>query len=160
MKVTAADFWASDCIEEVSDMFHDWLQIAKINLVTDVDENLCAQGDGPLTVRILTNLFVNAIKYTPAGASVTLRVRENANTVLFEVCDQGPGVPAEMQSLIFERWHGTASSKAKAPASTGLGLYIARRFVELQNGRIGVKSEPGNGSTFWFTLPKTKQRSD
>jgi len=100
---------------------------------------------------VLTNLCGNALRYTPAGGTVTVRARADGASVLFEVVDTGPGIPREAQARIFEQF-----SQRWTPGGVGLaglGLYIAREIVEAHGGMIGVESEPGHGSRFWFRLP-------
>lgn len=104
-------------------------------------------ADFEQTVRVLSNLVLNAIKYSPAGASIT--VREEMNTpgfVTVFVQDNGPGIEPELQPFIFDRYKA-------GRGGTGLGLFIAKKLVELQGGNIGFTSKPGEGTAFHFTLP-------
>jgi signal transduction histidine kinase/HAMP domain-containing protein len=98
---------------------------------------------------VLSNLLSNAIRHTPAGGRITVRAREEDETVRFEVSDTGPGIPAEYQSMIFDKFVRVPGT----PGGSGLGLSIAKDVVEAHGGRIGVGSAPGEGSTFWFTVP-------
>jgi signal transduction histidine kinase len=100
---------------------------------------------------VFSNLVVNAIRHSPRGGSVTLRARPLERMVRFEVSDQGAGIPAEYQQRVFEKFFRVPG--AVGPGA-GLGLYIAREIVLAHKGEIGVESEPGRGSTFWFTLPQ------
>jgi len=99
---------------------------------------------------VFSNLVVNAIRHSPRGGSVTLRARPEGRRVRFEVSDQGAGIPAEYQQRVFEKFFRVPG--AVGPGA-GLGLYIAREIVLAHKGEIGVESELGRGSTFWFTLP-------
>jgi signal transduction histidine kinase len=99
---------------------------------------------------VFANLISNAIRYGSAGGEVSLRARVSDGAVRFEVSDRGPGIPREYQQAVFEKYFrmpGTTSGGA------GLGLFIAKEIVEAHGGRIGIDSSPGQGSTFWFTLP-------
>lgn len=98
---------------------------------------------------VLSNLFTNAIRHTPAGGQITLRAAADDGAVRFEVADTGVGIPPEYQASIFERFVRIADT----PGGTGLGLSIAKEIVEAHGGHIGVTSKPGEGATFWFTLP-------
>lgn len=102
--------------------------------------------DAELILRVLTNLIANAIKYSPAGGVVTVRLSPPGE---IRVVDQGPGVPAEMREHIFEKY-GQAQRKKY---STGLGLAFCKLVVEKHGGRLGVDSEPGRGAEFWVSLP-------
>ncbi len=102
--------------------------------------------------RVLANLVGNAIKFTPAGGVIELRVAGVEGAVRFEVADSGPGIPADQITRIFDRfWQGRMGDRRGA----GLGLAIAKGIVEAHGGRIGVESREGNGSTFFFEVPRT-----
>jgi signal transduction histidine kinase len=101
---------------------------------------------------VLTNLVGNALRYTPPGGRIDVRVRVDAGGLLFEVIDTGRGIPKEQQARIFEKF-SQRSSPGAAAGFAGLGLYIAREIVEAHGGVIGVESEPGRGSRFYFRLP-------
>ena len=99
---------------------------------------------------VLNNLLSNAIRYSPGDSTVLLNVKLEERFVLFSVVDQGPGIKSEYQSRIFNRFFripGTVGS------GTGLGLSISKDFIEAQDGEIGVRSEAGQGSEFYFRLP-------
>ena len=107
--------------------------------------------DATRIAQVLNNLLSNAHKYAP-GAEVNLRVSQRGNQIHLEVDDQGPGILAEHITNLFERFYRVPDSKDNA-RGTGLGLYICRKLVEAHGGEIGVDSEPGVGSRFYFTLP-------
>jgi signal transduction histidine kinase len=105
---------------------------------------------------VLTNLCGNALRHTPPGGRVEVRVRVDSGSLLFEVVDTGPGIPKEAQPRLFEKFSQRRQSGGAGLA--GLGLYIAREIVEAHGGVIGVDSEPGQGSRFFFRLPLTSHR--
>jgi signal transduction histidine kinase len=101
---------------------------------------------------VLTNLVTNAVRHTPAGGRVSLRSAPEANgEVRFEVVDTGEGIDRKWFPTLFDRFFRVPG--AKPGSGVGLGLYICKEIVEAHGGRIGVDSEPGHGSVFWFTLP-------
>ena len=100
---------------------------------------------------IFSNLINNALRHTQREGSVTLGASVTNGAVRFTVKDTGKGIPKEYQERIFEKFFQVPES---GPKGTGLGLYIAREIVRGHGGDIGVESEPGRGSTFWFTLPR------
>lgn len=122
--------------------------------VEDVASGLVAV-DEPRIVQVLTNLVGNAVKFTPAGGTITLRTTRTATELLTEVSDTGPGIAPEDLNRLFRRFGQLDMSSTRPQGGTGLGLSISKALVESHGGRIGVRSEPGKGSTFWFTLPLT-----
>ncbi len=100
---------------------------------------------------VFSNLLGNAVRYTPKDGSITLGAELTDGSVRFTVTDTGSGIPEEYQERIFEKFFQVPGSKTKG---TGLGLYIAKEIVRAHGGDIGVKSKWGEGSSFWFTLPR------
>lgn len=111
-------------------------------------------GDERKIRQIVVNLLSNAVKFTPDGGSVTVTANRTAEAVEVAVSDTGVGIAAEDQEAIFEEFRQVGQSNQKQQG-TGLGLALAKRFVELHGGRIRVDSALGQGSTFTFTLPVT-----
>ena len=104
--------------------------------------------------QIVLNLLSNAVKFTPDGGSVTLSARRTQEGVEVAVSDTGIGIAAEDQAAVFEEFRQVGRDYLGKHEGTGLGLALARRFVELHGGRIAVTSVPGRGTTFTFTLPQ------
>lgn len=120
-------------------------------LVLDAPETLPVVVDEARVAQVLRNLVHNAIKFTHPMGRITLRLRLEAGGLRGEVEDDGIGVDAADFERLFERFSQLAAGKAAG--GTGLGLSICKGLVEAQGGAIGLLSEPGRGSTFWFTLP-------
>lgn len=108
-------------------------------------------ADPPRMLQVLVNLLHNAIKFTPPGGKITLRVRAEGEQVIFGVIDTGVGIPQEDLSRIFERFF--KSDRARTGGGTGLGLAIAKHLVEAHGGRIWADSVETRGSSFYFSLP-------
>ena len=124
-----------------------------------VPENLPqVVADPARAVQILTNLLVNALRYTPAPGRVELAVRREENTVAFRVSDTGLGLSPEQLAHIFERFYRADRSRSRAFGGSGIGLTIARSLAQAMGGEIRAESTgPGQGSSFTLTLP---QKSD
>lgn len=115
-------------------------------------------ADPPRLRQVCLNLLSNAVKFTPTGGCVVLRAyAPDLTTVRVEVVDTGIGIPAESQRHLFKKFFRVQGGLT-ASKGTGLGLAIAKQLVEAQGGQIGVESEVGCGSTFWFTLPVSEGR--
>jgi len=124
-------------------------------LVLDVQDGLAEWvGDERKIKQVVINLLSNAVKFTPAGGRVTLRARRVDAGLEIAVVDTGVGIAADQQALVFEEFRQAAGDYLRKAEGTGLGLSLAKRFVELHGGTIRVESEPGRGSTFAFTLPE------
>jgi signal transduction histidine kinase len=109
-----------------------------------------ATGDEALLRHIFTNLLSNAVKYSPAGRKVRFSVRRNGYDALFEICDQGIGIPAEDQPRLFEAFH-RGRNVGNIPG-TGLGLVIVKRCADLHGASLELVSAPGSGTTFVVRL--------
>ncbi len=126
-----------------------------IALELDVEPGLGeVVGDERKVKQVVLNLLSNAVKFTPEGGRIGLKAARRDIAVEISVTDTGIGIAPEDQTAIFEEFRQVGSDERKREG-TGLGLALARKFVELHGGRIWVESEPGRGSTFTFTLPMT-----
>jgi signal transduction histidine kinase len=115
------------------------------------------RGDEQRIVQVFLNLVGNAIKFTEEG-EVKVEVTSSNSKFLVAVSDTGPGLSEADQQRIFEEFHQADSSSTKKKGGTGLGLTISKKIVAMHGGRIWVESSPGQGSTFWFTLPVRVER--
>ena len=107
--------------------------------------------------QILLNLLSNAVKFTPEGGRIELRANQVDGIVEISVSDTGIGISREDQATIFEEFRQVGGDYAHKKEGTGLGLTLAKKFVELHGGKIWVESEVGKGSRFIFTLPLNPQ---
>ena len=116
------------------------------------------EADRERVGQVLANLLGNALKYTPAGGAVTLRAERTPGSgyVLISVEDTGPGISAEHHAHIFERFYRVDASRGRSAGGLGVGLTVSKTLVEAMGGTIYLKSEPGVGTTFFFTLPEAK----
>ena len=125
----------------------------KLALKTEMPSGLPrARGDERRTMQVLLNLLGNAIKFTDSG-EILLKTSVSDGVFFVSVTDTGPGIAEADLQKIFEEFQQGESASTSRKGGSGLGLPISKRFIEMQGGRIGVESRPGEGSTFWFTLP-------
>ncbi|MBN8637591.1 MAG: hybrid sensor histidine kinase/response regulator [Anaerolineae bacterium] len=125
-----------------------------IQLVTDVAPDLPPITFDPRRIeQVLNNLLSNAFKFSHGGTTVTVQVRTRPDAVEFAVIDQGQGIRANEIDMVFGEFQRVSTKPTGDEGSTGLGLSICRRIVDLHNGHIAVESESGQGSRFYFTLP-------
>jgi signal transduction histidine kinase len=117
-----------------------------------------ATGDEALLRHIFTNLLSNAVKYSPAGRKVRFSVRRSGYDALFEICDQGIGIPAEDQPRLFEAFH-RGRNVGNIPG-TGLGLVIVKRCADLHGASLELVSAPGSGTTFIVRLRMFADRGE
>jgi two-component system, OmpR family, sensor kinase len=139
------------------------LALAKnINLVPAIEPDLPIRADEALLGRMLLNLLDNAIKYSPSGSTVTLTCRREGNCYVLSVSDNGPGVPAELQPRIFERFFRADKARSRGEGETGgagLGLSIARWIVEAHHGHLTLARSDSSGSTFTAVFPSISRAS-
>ena len=129
-----------------------------ITLDVTIDERLGDYvGDERKIKQVLLNLLSNAVKFTPEGGRIGIKARQDDGSVEISVTDSGIGIAPEDQPKIFEEFRQVGSDYAHKVEGTGLGLTLAKKFVELHGGRIWVESEVGKGSRFIFTLPYGKE---
>jgi signal transduction histidine kinase len=125
-------------------------QAAGVHLELQGSPTLAVVADPDRIAIVLGNLLGNATRHTPGGGRIVTRVTRHGRSARFEVQDSGPGIAPEYVDRIFERFFQVPGAR---PGGIGLGLYIAREIVEAHGGKMGVETEPGRGSTFWFTIP-------
>ena len=145
-------------VEEVASVVATAAQARDLELMSWVDAELPAviSGDSHRVRQVLTNLMTNAVKFTAEGEVIVRVTGETAGErvlLRFEVTDTGIGIEAASLTRIFESFAQQDGSTSRRFGGTGLGLAISRQLTELMGGEIGVRSTPGEGSTFWFTVP-------
>ena len=141
-----------DVVADVEAVCRSLAGAADLRLVVKIPARLPhVRADAGRVRQVLLNLIGNAIKFTPAGGSVTVSAAEDHGAVVVCVADTGPGMSPEEAAVIFEPFERAAG--ARGVEGAGLGLALTRRFVELHGGTIAVDSDPGRGSAFRFTLP-------
>jgi PAS domain S-box-containing protein len=166
MELEETDFDLQRVVEETVDLLAEQAHGKGLELVSYMEQGVSTalRGDAGRIRQVLVNLLGNAIKFTEAGELV-LRVSLDEDkgeeaVVRFEVKDSGIGMTEEQRSRLFESFSQADASTTRRFGGTGLGLAISKQLVELMGGKIGVESEPGKGSNFWFTTRLEKQSDD
>jgi PAS domain S-box-containing protein len=118
------------------------------------DDFPAVPGDARLLRQVIDNLLTNAIKYSPNGGTITIGGRYNEHSVTIFVRDEGSGISEADLAYVFDRFFRADSNLTRKTKGTGLGLYLVKAIVEAHGGKIHVKSQLGQGSTFYFTLPR------
>nr|WP_260180732.1 PAS domain-containing sensor histidine kinase [Mucilaginibacter lappiensis] len=135
----------NDCCNHIkNETDFDILVKGDPSIEADVDEGRIEQ--------VIINLINNAIKYAPESVIIEVSYEKTGQEIKVSVTDQGPGIPLEKLPHLFERYYQVESNNG-GKTGLGLGLYICAEIIKKHNGEMGVESEPGKGSTFWFTLP-------
>jgi signal transduction histidine kinase len=154
MELAPAPFHLPSALENAVTLVKERAARHGIALELDIDPRLGeVVGDERKIKQILLNLLSNAVKFTPEGGRISLKARRTDGTVEIAVTDTGIGIAPEDQAAIFEEFRQVGSDETRKQEGTGLGLTLAKKFVELHGGRIWVESELGRGSTFTFALP-------
>ena len=109
--------------------------------------------------QVIDNLVTNSVKFSKRNTCVTLAVCRDGDKICFSVIDQGPGIPGNDQARLFQEFGKTSVQPTEGESSTGLGLFIVKRIIELHHGNVLVESELGLGSKFVFSFP-ISQRAD
>ena len=128
-------------------------QRVQLQLESAAVDGPMVHADGARLRQALTTLVGNAVKFSPPGAAVCVRVQERDGWARVEIEDRGPGIPQAFRDRIFQRFAQADGSHSRSKGGSGLGLHIAKGLIECHQGRLDFRSEPGQGSTFWFELP-------
>ncbi len=135
------------------------LHAGKHAFVLDIAAKIPSITADPRRIRqVVHNLLQNAVKYSPGGGQITVRATPSPRYLTIQVSDEGLGIPQEYHDRIFERFFQVDSASTRRTGGSGLGLAICKSIVEAHGGRIWFESEPGKGSTFYFTLPVAPKR--
>lgn len=118
------------------------------------NEDALVVADTERLVQVVVNFLSNAIKFSPNGQSILLSVKTAPDWVELRVKDHGSGIPADKLEMIFDRFSQISRADATERRGTGLGLAICKSLIEAHHGQIGVESSPGEGSAFWFRIPR------
>ncbi|MDY6959794.1 MAG: HAMP domain-containing sensor histidine kinase, partial [Halobacteriota archaeon] len=144
----------SDIIRDGAKDLETFAENKKIEILFDIsDENYHLNCDGDRIRQVVSNLVKNAIKFTAEGGKIEVGVEDMGDFILVRVFDNGIGIPKEEHENIFMRFYEVGNSLGDECGGNGLGLAIVKGIVEAHGGEVWIESAPGQGSTFYFTLP-------
>lgn len=152
---------ASSLLQKVVDTFFGQAADAGVTLSSEVLSVGCvALGDVDRLQQVLINLVSNALQFTPADGSIVLSAERVGNRIVFAVQDSGVGIPAADVGRVFERFYRVDKTRSRRSGGTGLGLAIVKHIVEAHGGHVGVYSEVGKGSRFFFDVASAEMDND
>lgn len=147
-------------IQETQEILLPYARLREVEFENIIPEGLpLAIADRERLTEVFTNIYTNALRFSPKGGKITTILREKEQFLEVEISDQGPGIPQEELPQLFQRFYRPQSPNLRAMAGTGLGLYISRKIVEEHGGKIWVESTEGQGTTIFFTLPVREECS-
>lgn len=153
LKIEARDFQLADTVRQQCEAMQAQAAERQLDLRVAIgEESLLVSADVSRTAQVLRNLLSNAIKFTDQG-TISVRMTRDATHARVEIEDSGIGIASDQLHRLFAPFQRIETPGLPARPGTGLGLAICRRLVQAMSGQIGVVSEPGQGSTFWFTVP-------
>jgi PAS domain S-box-containing protein len=146
------DISPQDFIEQTIMSVSSFAEQFNVKLIAQIDSNYTVRGDKDRLIQVLTNLISNAVKFSDSEEAVTIRSSKTDNYVRFSILDKGPGIDSRNVPKLF-RMFQQADTSPNIKGGTGLGLAVCKSLVEQHGGSIGVETEVGKGSTFWFEIP-------
>ena len=152
---TVSDLTSGELAREAAEHLAVLAEERQQRIEVDTQDSVHIYADRLLLRRALLNLLDNAIKYAPPDSAIRLSAGLGGDGAFLEVTDQGPGIPAEEATRVFERFYRLDRARSRQSGGVGLGLAIARWAVRTNGGEIELESEVGRGSTFRIVLPTT-----
>ena len=146
----------SKCVNKVFEELNENAVANNIRLHNNIEEDVCVFADGELLLSIFQNLISNAIKHITSGGEITVAAKRSEAKVIIEIKDTGIGMSEEIQRKLFTPQITSISNRGEYDKGVGIGLLLAKGFVEKNGGEIWVESTEGKGSSFYFTLPVSK----
>ena len=148
-----------EVIYEVVQINQSLLKNADLKIEIDVPDDLTVYFDRVKMAQIVSNYLTNAIKFTPAGKTIRIHayMKDDEETVRFEVTDEGKGITEEDLPYIWDRYQKSSKTFRRNMSSTGLGLSIVKAIAEAYGAKVGVDTEVGKGSTFYFEIRETHE---
>jgi signal transduction histidine kinase len=144
----------AEVVERVLDVYRHRLEREQVRLNTEIAPALpTVRMDENAMALVLLNLVENAVKYGADGGEIAVRLGQRNGHVFLQVQDHGPGIPADEQKRVFDRFYRIKADRAQPARGVGIGLSLVRQIAEAHGGRVSLDSQPGEGSTFTVALP-------
>jgi heavy metal sensor kinase len=157
LQLELVDVPVMQLVREAAALFEVLVEEKALNLIVTGDESATVEGDRLFLRQALVNLLHNAVKYSPLGGTISVRVQSSINEVAVEIEDNGPGIPLEDRQKIFDRFYRVDRARWRESGGAGLGLSITKWVVEAHGGKIGLESEWTEGCLFRVNLPLSKR---
>jgi heavy metal sensor kinase len=146
-------FPVAEIMEEAASLLDVLIEEKRLTFNFEGEKNALVRGDRLILRQAAVNILHNAVKFTPAGGSISARVRCEGSGILLSVTDNGPGIPTEHLAKVFDRFYRVDASRSDENKGAGLGLSIAQWAARAHDGEIGLSTAPEGGCTFWIRLP-------
>jgi two-component system phosphate regulon sensor histidine kinase PhoR len=161
MKFEFKDVNITELMERIQIKFQNVMKEKQIQFTNTTTEQVSTSTDGGKLEQVFKNLILNAVDFVPKeGGRIEFGAKTNNDEVLFYIKDNGIGIPLEKQKNLFKKFSQTDTSITRKHGGSGLGLTICKGIVEAHGGKIWVKSEPGKGTTFYFTIPRVRRSEE
>ena len=141
-----------DLIMKAVEQVEYLIEQKSIHIKKNIPQNFSVRCDQNLITRCLVNYLTNAIKYSPTNGEIHINARKDGDLFRIEVVDNGKGIPQDKLKIVFDKYTQLSEKKSGGVRSTGIGLTFCKMVIEAHSCQVGVHSEVGKGSTFWFTL--------
>lgn len=156
-EIELESFNLGDLVRSEIEDFNELVRDAGFDLILEIPSDLPrAKGNRDKVGIVIQNYVDNAVKYSPAGGRITIKVERKQDEIRFSVSDQGIGISEKDKKFIFKKYFRATNAKGIIGKGTGMGLYISKLIIEACGGKVGFESEKDAGSEFWFTLPASR----
>ncbi len=150
-------FFLDELAQTIVHEFNDYARASNVTIqFVPQTSSSKIRGDRERIEMVIQNLLDNAIRYSHHAGTISIKTQSLSSQVRFQITDEGVGIPKEQHGKVFSKFFRAVNGKKIQAGGTGVGLYIAKSFIEAMEGEIGFSSETGKGTTFWFTLPVAK----